>query len=644
MTAACSVRDASFTQLDAPAADGSGLDALIDAPPIDGAAMIDATVIDSLEIDASMCGDDMHGNDVCDGVDLAGQTCMTLGFAGGSLACNSMCTGFDLSGCAAPPTPVLRRPLNGTYMGAIAVPGSLNPLFVWSASTWSGSGAIGYELDLATDPGFPSATPIAVAMPSYQTPSDLPVATTAPAGARYYWRVRACFMGRCSANSTTWRVNVGRSDRDFNGDGSADILVGATSNDVAGTDAGAVYVFLSDATGVDSVADGTLLGGAPGDGFGNARSAGDVNGDGYADIIAGADHSDAAGTDAGRAYIYLGGPGATFDPSPDATLAGAAVGDLFGAPVASAGDVNGDGFADVIVGAINNDVGGADAGRAYVFFGGPGAGFDAVADGVLTGATAGDYFGTGANAAGDVNGDGFGDVVVGAYLNDVGGNEAGRAYVYLGGPGMALDPAADGVLTGAAIGDQLGVSAASAGDVNSDGFADVIVGAYGADASGTDSGRAYVYFGQPGPTFNGVPDGVLNGLGPGDAFGVSVASAGDVNGDGFSDVVVGGLYNDAAATNAGAAYVYLGGPGTTFETVNDGALLGSVAAGQFGQRVASTGDVNRDGLADVIVGAPYAGAGRAYVYWGQSGAAFDPAVDRTFSGVAGGDLFGIAVD
>ena len=123
------------------------------------------------------------------------------------------------------------------------------------------------------------------------------------------------------------------------------------------------------------------------------------------------------------------------DPLPEAIterfFTGQAAGDLFGYSVSRAGDVNGDGYSDIIVGANGNDAGGNNAGRAYIYFGG--ASMDNTADVILTGEAAGDYFGYSVSTAGDVNGDGYSDVIVGAYLNDAGGSDAGRAYIYFGG-------------------------------------------------------------------------------------------------------------------------------------------------------------------------------------------------------------------
>jgi hypothetical protein len=396
---------------------------------------------------------------------------------------------------------------------------------------------------------------------------------------------------------------------DVNGDGYDDVIVGAPQNDAGATDAGRAYVYYGGPT-ADEVADLTLTGAAAVDLFGvSVSAAGDMNKDGFDDVIVGAILNDAGGAEAGRAYVYYGGPAP--DAVADLLLTGAAAGDQFGNSVSSAGDVNGDGYGDVIVAAYFNDAGGANAGRAYVFFGGPAP--DAVADWTLTGAVAGDSFGRSVSGAGDVNGDGFGDVIVGAYFNDAGGTSAGRAYIFYGGP--VPNAVADITFTGAAANDQFGISVSHAGDANGDGFSDVIVGAYLNDAGGADAGRAYLFYGGPG--LDAEADLVFTGFVASDQLGISVAGAGDVNGDGYGDVVVGAHQNDVTGSNSGRAYVHYGGPGA--DALPDIALNGAAAGDLFGRSVSTAGDVNRDGFADVIVGAftndfTASDAGRAYVH------------------------------
>jgi hypothetical protein len=391
---------------------------------------------------------------------------------------------------------------------------------------------------------------------------------------------------------------------DVNGDGHGDVIAGAYQSGRVGQAVGRAYIFLGSRRPVNR-ADVALNGEAAGDAFGVCvASAGDMNRDGFADVIVGAYQNDAHGANAGRAYVFFGG--AKPDDRPDLVLSGEAAGDAFGYAVASAGDVNGDGFADVVVGAYENSGREAGAGRAYVFFGG--ARPDAAPDLVLSGEAGGDRFGISVAGAGDVNGDGFADLVVGAYQNDAGGLDAGSAYVYFG--AAKPDDRPDLTLNGASAGDSFGFSVSGAGDLNHDGFGDVIVGAYHNDAGGKDAGRAYVYHGAAVPTPG--PALVLTGEAAGDAFGYAVAGAGDVNGDGAADVAVGAYGNDAGGSAAGKAYVYFGGAA---DAAADFTQAGEATLDNLGFAVSGAGDVDGDGFADLVVGAPYsdAEAGRAYL-------------------------------
>lgn len=327
-------------------------------------------------------------------------------------------------------------------------------------------------------------------------------------------------------------------------------------------------------------------------------AAGDFNADGYPDVLVGAPYSNLAGIDRGAAFLFFGGPGA--DAVPDQFFFGAGNGDLFGYSVAGDFDLNGDGYSDIMVGSTLNDAGGPDAGRVYVYFGGPGA--DNIADRRFTG-TAGSLQGACA-AAGDVNDDGYDDVVVGARWAPGGG----RADVHLGGP--TVDEVADVTLT--AIGaNQLGYSVAGAGDVDGDGFDDVIVGVPG---FGGTKGRAHLFLG--GSPMNGIAD-VSMSFGPvsDSEFGWSVGGAGDINGDGFADWLVGG---PGGANGVAALYYGSALP----DSVYDVGLAGSGSAKDFGFAVRGVGDVNDDGRDDFAVGDPGYGtgaAGRLYLWYGGPG-------------------------
>ncbi len=384
---------------------------------------------------------------------------------------------------------------------------------------------------------------------------------------------------------------------DVNGDGIADVIVGAYSHDVNGTDAGRAYLFWG-GPGMDAVPDRIFTGTSFEDYFGTSVSgAGDMNGDGYADLIVGSPADDIGLTNSGAAFVFFGGP--SMDEAPDLILAGEAAEDYFGLSVAGAGDVNGDGYDDVIVGAWNHDGTAPNSGSAYVYFGGPAP--DGVPDLTILGAREDDNLGIAVAGAGDLNGDGFADMVAGASLSDEAGDGAGSARVYFG--GAAPDTTPDLILLGAAGYENFGAAVSAAGDVNGDGHNDLVVGAtYGGPQN---QGRAFLFFGGPG--LDATPDLVFTGEGAGDFFGSAVASAGDIDGDGDADLVVGARYADAGHPNAGRAYVFFGGMG--MDAMADLIVTGAASFDNLGFSVCGGGDVNGDGWPELLVGATFGGLG-----------------------------------
>jgi Ca2+-binding RTX toxin-like protein len=427
---------------------------------------------------------------------------------------------------------------------------------------------------------------------------------------------------------------------------------------------------------------GFRLNGAAEDDFSgvSVASAGDVNGDGLADVIVGANGVDADGVDTGAGYVVFGRASGfaadldlgDLDGSDGFRLDGVAAFDRIGLSVASAGDVNGDGFADVIIGGYGPDPNGSYSGASYVVFG-KASGFAAEVDLVsldgsdgfrLSGAAASDFSGGRVGSAGDVNGDGYGDLIVGATGADANGASSGAGYVVFGkASGFAADldlgslDGSDGFrLSGAAADDFAGISVESAGDVNGDGLADLIVGATGADPSGNYSGASYVVFGQVagfGADFDlGSLDGSngfrLGGVAAFDRSGTSVASAGDINGDGFSDLIVGATGADPNGAYSGASYVVFGQDGGFGANIDlssldgtNGFRLSGAAGEQSGYSVASAGDFNGDGFADLIVGAPGASpngdySGATYLVFGKASGF---AANLDLAGLDGGDGF-----
>jgi hypothetical protein len=377
---------------------------------------------------------------------------------------------------------------------------------------------------------------------------------------------------------------------DVNRDGYEDIILGAPYNDSCGNNAGVVFVY-SGKTGTLLY---TLLGDSAGDELGRSVSwAGDVNNDGYDDFIAGAPY---ASSSRGKAKVFSGRTGALIY-SFSGSLPGVP-GDLFGFSVSGLGDIDGDGYADVIIGSPYSDTAGTDRGAAFVYSGRTGARLYTLWDGL------GDRFGYAVSYGGDVNKDGVPDIIVGEPWGDSTGTDAGIVYVYSGATGNQLYH-----FKGEAAGDNFGLSVASAGDVNGDGYDDLLIGASGYDVN--NGGSVYLYSGKTGALLGAIYNPGLAG----DNFGCSVSGAGDLNGDGKDDFIVGARYNDAGGSNAGRVYLFSGATGFPLLCTLTGEAIGDY----FGWSVAGGGDVDRNGIPDIVVGAPNndaggSNAGRAYVY------------------------------
>jgi len=406
---------------------------------------------------------------------------------------------------------------------------------------------------------------------------------------------------------------------DVNDDGYADVIVGARYYDNGQTDEGRAFVYLGGVAGLSTSPAWTAESDQANAVFGwSVATAGDVNGDGYDDVIVGARLYNNGQSDEGRAFVYLGSMGG-LSTTPAWTAESNQVLGRFGYSVATAGDVNDDGYDDVVVGATGYTHGQTDEGRAYLYLGSA-LGPSTSPAWTYESNQASSNFGYSVGTAGDVNGDGYADVIVGAYQFTNGQADEGRAFVYYGSAaGLSTSPAwtAESDQAGALFGNSVG----TAGDVNGDGYSDVIVGARSFDSGQTNEGRAYFYLGSAAglsPSAGWMPESDQEGA----LFGYSVGTAGDVNGDGFADVIVGAYGYDNDESDEGRVFVYFGSAAGLQTSPAWTAESDQPDAG-FGNAVGTAGDVNGDGYDDVIVGAVsfnngQADEGRAHVYLGSA--------------------------
>ena len=420
----------------------------------------------------------------------------------------------------------------------------------------------------------------------------------------------AIILGEAYYDNAGYSLAVGG---DFDRDGLADLAVGAMDGDYAGTDSGAVYVLQGPAAAATtnvSSASAKLVGEDAGDYAGTSVAwVGDMDADGYDDLL--------VGSQAGRAYLVLGPVvGELGLGSSDAELYGSSS-DMVGYAVAYAGDVDSDGYDDLLVGSLDDE--------AYLWYG-PVYGTESSsgADVRFDADHSGDDVGTALASGGDVDGDGLNDVLVGAPGNDDAGSSAGAAYLVLA-PFSSTERLrnADVIMQGESSHDDAGLSVALAGDVDGDGLPDLLVGAPGDDDGGSSAGAVYLVTAPSLGTWS-LSSAIAKfwGEAAGDYAGFSVASAGDVDDDGLADFLVGAPLEASGGAEAGAAYLILGASSGGVELSSAVAtFIGESGGDGAGYSIVGGEDLDGDGLPELLVGAPWQdseddNAGAVYLFEG----------------------------
>lgn len=509
--------------------------------------------------------------------------------------------------------PGLRYPANNAYVGSV-VTGSLRPKFAWTDSVTK-HGNITYQLEYSPDREFSTnVTSELLEEPSFSPAQNLTVATTPPVGTRYYWRVRACVERNCSAPSATWWINLGRSEKDFNGDGFDDYAIAAPATDEDSLrDKGRVYVYFGGPGAPSSSPAAILRGTRADDNLGAEISpAGDFNGDGFADLVV---HVRALSTPQ-RAEVYLGGAGGFFNETPAIRLEG--VSGRMENQVAGIGDFDGDGFDDiagVVRGAVSSDY------DLCIFRGGSSGELNRCALRLLP-ERAGEWYGTKFSGIGDVNGDGRSDIIVGSSnaqptVPVTFGREI--AYVYFGNETGDVRP--DGTTT--ADDGTTCTSTQRRADLNDDGLSDLVLYCQTTVGGGATTRSLQLLQGRTDWDGTGGTRIAYSVAGNNEV----VYSVGDINGDGATDLAL----PDSSVANA--LRIHLGKESDSMASLSatPSAVIttGVIAAG--------AGDINGDGIGDLLIGAPLddtsgVNAGRAFLYLGNRGSTLDPTADAIFDG------------
>ena len=364
---------------------------------------------------------------------------------------------------------------------------------------------------------------------------------------------------------------------DVDNDGLDDILIGARWNSEAADSAGKTYLILGSSLGTTSTinlvdADYSFLGESIYDYSGiYVSTAGDVDNDGLSDIVISANGNDDGGSGAGKAYLILGSSlGSTTSMSlanADYSFVGEQASDGV-AKATTAGDIDNDGLDDILISANSNDDGGADAGKSYLILGSSLGSTTSMslanADYSFVGEGSYEYSGHDISTAGDIDNDGLDDILIGAFGNSQGGTSAGKTYLILGsslGTTSTMNlSSANYSFIGEYAQDRSGTDVSSAGDVDNDGFDDILIGSHANSDGGSYAGKAYLILGSSIGSTSVInlstADFSFIGTNADDVL-REVSSAGDVNGDGQSDILIGAVNNDQGGSNAGTVGLFM---------------------------------------------------------------------------------------
>ena len=406
---------------------------------------------------------------------------------------------------------------------------------------------------------------------------------------------------------------------DVNGDGYSDVIVGAYLYDNGQLAEGAAFVYHGSSSGLSTTANNMVESNQTNALLGwSVSGAGDINGDGYDDVVAGALYYENGQTDEGAAFIYLGSSSGLDTTVSSILEEPSHYGGGMGVSVTGAGDVNGDGYSDIVVGLYWYNNGHIGEGAALVYHGSS-TGIDTNLILTIEGNQGHASLGTSVSGAGDVNGDGYSDVIIGASGYSNGETREGAAFIYYGSSG-GLDTTGRSMIESNQAFAAMGSGVSGAGDVNGDGYSDIIVGVSSYDNGQTNEGGAFVYHGSATGLDTSVKSIVESNQS--NAAMHSVSSAGDVNGDGYDDVIVGASSYANGQSREGAVFVYRGSA-SGIDTSASSFFESNQAHARMGYSVAGAGDVNGDGYSDVIIGAydydkGETDEGAAFVYHGSS--------------------------